>query len=83
MSSSERYITKYGQPKEVMHSKTHHDRQNGHQVIFTNLYQSRPCFQIVEPKGLSVNVKFYKGKTLHKFKKHLKKKPTTSKSAIV
>jgi histone-lysine N-methyltransferase SETMAR len=38
-------------------------------ILFTN---QGPAFQIVVPKGKSVNAKFYKGKILYKLKKYFK-----------
>jgi hypothetical protein len=44
--------------RQVLHSKTHHERQKDHNVmLFTN---QGPAIQIDVPKGKSVNAKFYK-----------------------
>jgi hypothetical protein len=57
-------------------SKTHHERQKGHACFF--LTNQDPAIQIAEPKGKSVNAKFYKGIVLHKVKKYLKnRRPAT------
>jgi hypothetical protein len=78
MSPSERYISKYGQPKEVktFHSKRTMSFKKDMYVIFFT-YQC-PAIYIAVPKDKSVNAKFYKGKVLYKLKKYFKnRRPAT------
>jgi len=50
-SESERYLTKYGQQKEIKNlaGKTHHERQKGHVCNF--FYQLRSAIQTAVPKS--------------------------------
>jgi hypothetical protein len=78
MSPSERYITKYGQPKEFKdfteQKRTMRVQKVLHVIFFTN---QGHAIQIAIPNGKSANAKFYKGKSLDKLKTYFQK-PSTS-----
>jgi histone-lysine N-methyltransferase SETMAR len=67
MSPSEKYVTKYGQPKTLRSIRTMSVKKVMHVIFFTNQDLS---IQVAVSKGKSVNAKFYKVKILHKLKKN-------------